>query len=277
MRRVTTPAHVAPGQKRCAVVGSPIGHSLSPVMHRAAYAALGLGWEYDAIEIPAGGLAGFLDGLDDDWAGLSVTAPLKREAAACATSRSTVVDRLGVANTLIRDPDEQSASGTRGWHAVNTDVPGAVAALRERGIHELDTVRFLGAGATVDSVLLAVRDLGATTIEAYVRNPDSADLDPDIVVRHLDDAMDTPVDLVVSTIPTDAVPAGVVAGAAAVFDVVYDPWPTPLAEAAAEAGLPVVTGIDLLAHQAVLQVGLMTARSVEVGLLRDAAMTALAS
>ncbi|HWV26982.1 MAG TPA: shikimate dehydrogenase, partial [Aeromicrobium sp.] len=124
---------------RAAVLGSPIAHSLSPVMHRAAYAAAGLDWTYDAIDVPAGGLAAVVSGLGDEWRGLSVTAPLKPEAAAFATDRTPVVERLGAANTLVRT--------SKGWTADNTDVPGALAALAEAGISVLDVVRILGAGA----------------------------------------------------------------------------------------------------------------------------------
>ncbi len=253
---------------RCGVVGSPIAHSLSPVMHRAAYAALGLDWAYDAIEVPSGALASFVDGCDRTWVGLSVTAPLKREAAEHAVTRSSVVDALGVANTLIGGPD--------GWHAVNTDVPGAVEALRERGIESARSVRFLGGGATVESLLLAVRSLGASAIEVLVRDPASFAPVEGVTVRRLGDPIDQPVDLLVSTIPAEAVPPDAVESAAAVFDVVYDPWPTFLISAAAAAGLPIVTGLDLLAHQATLQVELMTGETVDVDLLRDAALEALA-
>jgi shikimate dehydrogenase len=267
---------VTQGSKRCGVVGSPIAHSLSPVMHRAAYAALGLDWTYDAIEVQPGMLASFVDGCDQTWVGLSVTAPLKREAAEYAVTRGSVVEELGVANTLIGGPD--------GWHAVNTDVPGAVDALRERGIDRVNSVRFLGGGATVDSVLLAVRTLDASAIEVWVRDPATfpggtsglwGTLDG-VTVRRLGDSIDEPVDLLVSTIPADSVPPEAVESAGAVFDVVYDPWPTFLVSAASAAGLPVVTGIDLLAHQAALQVELMTGEAVEVDLLRDAALEALA-
>lgn len=249
----------------CAVLGSPIAHSLSPAMHRAAYAALDLDWTYDAIEVEAGGLAGFVDGLDETWAGLSVTAPLKREAAAYGVTRSAVVDELGVANTLIGGPD--------GWHAVNTDVAGAVNALRERSIDRLESVRFLGGGATVESLLVAVRELGASHVEVCLRDPARWHGDDAVCVRALSQLGDEPVDLLVSTIPAAAVPAGIWEPARAVFDVVYDPWPTTLAAAASAAGRTVVTGIDLLAHQAALQVDLMTGRPVSVDLLREAAGT----
>ena len=270
-------AAATPGaRKRCAVIGSPIAHSLSPVMHRSAYAALDLDWTYDAIEVHPGSLADFVDGCDDAWVGLSVTAPLKREAAEYAVTRGADVDTLGVANTLIGGPD--------GWHAVNTDVPGAVAALREQGVESLRSVRFLGGGATVDSLILAVRELGASEIDVWVRDPaklaggtsrlrGTAD---GVTVRRLGDPMEGSVDLLVSTIPAEAVPPRAVELARAVFDVVYDPWPTFLVSAASAAGLPNVTGIDLLAHQAALQVELMTGETVDVDLLRDAALEALA-
>jgi shikimate dehydrogenase len=245
-------------------------------MHRAAHASLGLDWTYDAIEVPAGSLASFVNGCDQTWVGLSVTAPLKREAAELAVTRSPVVDALGVANTLIGGPD--------GWHAVNTDVPGAVAALRERGVESVDSVRFLGGGATVQSLLLAVRELNAKAIEAWVRDPASFAAGASrlrgtlegVTVRRLGDPMDEPVDLLISTIPAEAVPPEAAESAGAVFDVVYDPWPTFLISAAVAAGLPVITGLDLLAHQATLQVELMTGETVDVNLLRDAALEALA-
>ena len=253
---------------KCAVVGSPIAHSLSPAMHRAAYAELGLDWTYEAVDIPAGGLAGFVGGLDATWAGLSVTAPLKREAADLAATRGSIVAELGVANTLVGGPD--------GWHAVNTDVPGAVNALIERGITSMESVRFLGGGATVDSLRLAVRELGARHVEVWLRDPAKLPEEAGITVHRLTDPMREPVDLLVSTVPAASVPAAAWESARAVFDVVYDPWPTPLVTSAADAGRLVVTGLDLLAHQAALQVELMTGESVSPDILRQAALNSLA-
>jgi shikimate dehydrogenase len=87
---------------RCAVVGDPIGHSLSPTLHRAAYDAMGLDWSYSAERVPAGGLASFVASLGEEWRGLSVTAPLKREAAELASTVSSLVSLAGVANTRVR-------------------------------------------------------------------------------------------------------------------------------------------------------------------------------
>jgi shikimate dehydrogenase len=237
-------------------------------MHRAAYAGLGLDWTYDAIEVTAGSLSAFVDGLDADWGGLSVTAPLKREAADRATSREDVVEELGVANTLI-------AHNGR-WHAANTDVPGAVNALAERGITSVESVRFLGGGATVDSLRVAARKLGAKHVEVWLRDPSKLPEEAGVTVHHLDDPIERPVDLLISTIPAEFVPAArFVERSSAVFDVVYDPWPTLLTVVAEQAGAPVVTGLDLLAHQAALQVELMTGTSVDPSVLRDAAFGAL--
>ncbi|MEO6510283.1 MAG: shikimate dehydrogenase, partial [Nocardioides sp.] len=103
---------------RCAVLGDPVAHSVSPALHRAAYVAAGLDWSYSAERVPSGTLASFVTSLGEEWRGLSVTAPLKREASELATSASVVVSASGVANTLVR-----SSSGD--WSAENTDVPGA--------------------------------------------------------------------------------------------------------------------------------------------------------
>lgn len=256
----------------CAVVGSPVAHSRSPVMHRAAYDALGLDWTYEAIEVAQGGLADLVSGLGEEWAGLSVTAPLKREAAALATTATDVVRELGVANTLV---SVQPDSGPRTWHATNTDVPGAVNALAERGITAVQSVRILGGGATAASMLVVVRQLGATDVEVLVRAPDKVHLDG-VTVRSLEEPVGERVDLLISTLPADVASGGSGAwaeSASALFDVSYDPWPTSLAGSAG-ADQPFVSGLDLLAHQAALQVELMTGQSVNAALLREAALTA---
>lgn len=263
---------------RCAVLGSPIDHSLSPVMHRAAYAELGLDWTYEPVEVRAGALAEFLGALGDDVRGLSVTAPLKHEAAVAAHHRSEVVELLGVANTLVREDDRLSAD--------NTDVPGAVSALAEHGISGVTSARILGGGATAASLAYALSGIGLQHLDLVVRDPDRAadtlaiarGVGLDVTVSALDASPSSRVDLVVSTVPVDAVAdrADVwVAGARALFDVVYDPWPTALASAAGSAGIPVVSGLDLLAHQAALQVVAMTGDVVEPGVLRAAALAQL--
>ncbi|MCW2795672.1 MAG: shikimate dehydrogenase, partial [Nocardioides sp.] len=128
---------------KCAVLGDPVAHSLSPVLHRAGYAALGLDWEYDARRVPSGGLPGFLETLDESWRGLSLTMPLKREAMPLADNVSERAALVGAANTLVLDDGAV--------HADNTDLPGAVAALRERYAGAVTGGTVLGGGATAAS------------------------------------------------------------------------------------------------------------------------------
>src|SRR4051794_31368341 len=126
---------------RCAVLGSPIGHSLSPLLHRTAYDVLGLaGWTYDAVEVDEAGLGDFLVGLDDTWRGLSLTMPLKRTVLPLLDSVSPVAEAAGAVNTVL--------IGDAGRIGDNTDVPGAVAALRERYTGPVSTAVVVGAGAT---------------------------------------------------------------------------------------------------------------------------------
>ena len=265
---------------RCAVLGRPVAHSLSPVLHRAAYAALGLDWRYEAVEVGAEDLGDFVAGLDARWRGLSLTLPLKRVVLPLLDEVSDVAAMAGAANTVV-------LAGGRSY-GDNTDVPGAAAALRERYSGPVDHVVVLGGGATAASVLLAVADLGCTRAHLMVRDPARAADTVDAAVRHprapvvtvgaLGDAV-PPADVVVSTVPIAAqspelVDRLVAEVSGAVFDVVYDPWPSPLLVAAA-AHTPLVHGLDLLAHQAVLQVRLMTGRDVDVDVLRDAGLGAL--
>ena len=261
---------------RCAVLGSPVAHSLSPVMHRTAYQELGVDWDYAAIEVTETGLASFLEGLDDSWRGLSVTAPLKRRLVDLMDDLSEDAAFLRVANTVLLGED-------RVGH--NTDVPGGINALREAGVEAVDTARVLGGGATAASMVLTLARLGARSVEVVVRDLARADEVVDVAERcamstqvtTFDDVPQAPVDVLVSTVPTAAVDRLAARHAGAVFDVVYDPWPTPLAQEAERLGLPVVNGLDLLAHQAALQVHLMTGGSVRPSLLRGAAALELAN
>jgi shikimate dehydrogenase len=267
---------------RCAVLGDPIEHSLSPALHRAAYVALGLDWTYDAVPVSSGGLADFLAGLDDQWRGLSLTMPLKREAMPLLTSRDSWAGLAGAANTLLLDQD--------GVHGLNTDVPGAIAALREATPASLDRAVVLGGGATATSVLLGLADLGCAHALLAVRDVSRAAETLEAVARHahapavetvlLADLTDVRADVVVSTVPAEAQTAEVlaaVAGVPVVFDVVYDPWPTPLAAAAVTGGRTLVGGLDLLLWQAVDQVRAMTGRfDVPVATMRAAGEAGLA-
>ncbi|QNN52531.1 shikimate dehydrogenase [Nocardioides mesophilus] len=273
----------------CAVLGSPIAHSLSPVLHRAAYAELGLDWEYDACEVREADLPGFLDGLDSSWRGLSLTMPLKRAVVPLLDELSARAGQAGAANTVVL------RGGRRVGH--NTDVPGVAAALRERYDGPLRSAVVLGGGATAASVLLALGDLGCPRADLVVRDPGRAGETLAAVARHptpprvevrtfaelaaaptaMSDLFDE-VDLVASTVPVTAQTPTVLAACAAatvVFEVLYDPWPTPLALAARERDQMLVGGLDLLVHQAVLQVQLMTGSLPSLDVLRAAGERAL--
>lgn len=269
--------------RRCGVLGDPIAHSLSPVLHRAGYVAAGPllegVWEYDAHRVAAGGLAEFVAGLDASWRGLSLTMPLKREAVALVDSLSETARLAGAANTLLLGRD--------GVTGDNTDVPGAEAALTERKVTSVRAATILGGGATATSVGLALANRGAERITLLVRDRDRAAATiaalaahpaaPHVMVGQL--AGDPVIgDVVVSTVPAAAQDDALVercAGVSAVFEVVYDPWPTPLAAAALARGQVLVGGLDLLVHQAALQFGLFTGLPAPLAVMRDAGERAL--
>ncbi len=270
---------LAVAEMKCAVLGSPISHSLSPAMHRAAYAALGLAGSYGSFDVGEGELAHFL-AEHANWRGFSVTAPLKREAAELAVQRDQIVQTLSVANTLVATEE--------GWSAYNTDVPGAANALRQVHEQSLRTVRILGAGATAASLSLAAKQLGAESVELRVRDlartKETAAaierLGLDVSLVELSVPVTESTELLISTIPSAAL-AGreheFSSSAAVVFDAIYHPWPTPLMRSTQADGRPLVTGLDLLAHQAVLQVALLTGMPVDPQILHDAAIEALSN
>ncbi|QBI55096.1 shikimate dehydrogenase [Streptomonospora litoralis] len=271
---------------RAAVLGSPVGHSLSPALHTAAYAALGLAgeWDYTLHECREEGLAAFLQGCGAEWAGLSLTMPLKREALRLADEVEPLAREVGGANTVVFD--------RRGRRlAYNTDVHGIVAALREAGVERASSAAVLGGGATAASAVAALRELGATgdgAVTVWARDPKRTAGVAAAAERmqlgvatapleRIEGRLD--VDVVVSTLPTgagDAYAAPVVASGAALFDVVYSPWPTVLASAAQEAGRTVVDGFAMLLHQAARQVELMTgAEQAPVEAMRAAGLAEL--
>ncbi|GAA4635600.1 shikimate dehydrogenase [Actinoallomurus vinaceus] len=245
---------------RAAVLGSPIAHSLSPALHRAAYAALGLDWTYEAIECREEDLP---EVLERPWAGLSLTMPLKRAVLPLLDEVSGLARAVGGANTVVYD------GGRRLGH--NTDVYGMVTALTEAGVRSPGSAVVLGGGATACSALAALRDLGLPKAVVVVRSParaaeavSAADrLGVSVSVQTFADTM-PPADLIVSTLPAHTADpyAEAIAGATgALFDVVYAPWPTATAEAVRDRGGIVVGGLPMLVHQAARQVELMTGRA----------------
>lgn len=261
---------------RCLVIGHPVGHSLSPALHRAAYASLGLDWTYDAVDVEPDGLDAFMASLGDDVRGLSVTMPHKVGIRAHG-SGDELVDLVGAANTWVRE----------GSIVRNTDVGGYQTAFASIGVESADSAIIVGNGATARSAAVALRLMGVERLLVLARNPERAqplkrfatnDLGVLCAVHELAPGQAIESDLVVSTVPhggADHVADDLVGAAQVVFDSIYDPWPTALATAAQAAGRPVLNGLDLLAGQAVEQVRLMTGGEVSFDLLKQAGLEAL--
>ena len=270
---------------RAAVLGSPISHSLSPVLHAAAYKALGLTWwRYEAIECDDAGLQALLDRCGPDWAGLSLTMPLKRAVIPLLDRIEPLASEVGAVNTVLLAAEQRIG--------YNTDAPGLVRALASRGIGKEappGPVLILGGGATARAALAALRDLGERSVTVAVRDRgkvadllSAADrLGTAVTLLPLDPGSQPRARLLISTVPAGAseVMARLLARLdpppEAVFDVVYHPWPTPLAAAAAAAGVPVVGGFELLLHQAALQVELMAGRPAPLTEMRRAGQAEL--
>jgi len=239
------------------VLGSPIAHSRSPQLHLAAYRALGLAdWTYERIECGAEELPAVVDGLGPEWVGVSVTMPGKFAALRFADERTDRAELVGSANTLLRTP--------RGWRADNTDIDGVMGALGTATGRAVVS----GSGGTAPAAIVALAELGVGDITVVARNPDKAarlvelatrvgaaarfcDLDGSAVADRV-----TAAGVLVSTLPADVAGrySDVFAGAPVLLDAIYDPWPTPLAAAVAAAGGRVISGLQMLLHQAFAQV-----------------------
>jgi shikimate dehydrogenase len=234
------------------VLGSPIAHSRSPQLHLAAYLALGLdGWTYDRIECTADELPGLVAGFGPEWVGVSVTMPGKFAALQFADERTARAELVGSANTLVRTE--------AGWRADNTDVDGVKGALGAVA----GRAAVLGSGGTAPAVVVGLADLGVQDISVVARNRDKAAplltlgarLGVDVRWIELGTTL-ADVDVVVNTIPADVAVryADSVAATPLLLDAIYDPWPTPLATAVEQAGGRVISGLQMLLHQAFAQV-----------------------
>ncbi|MGJ0204733.1 shikimate dehydrogenase family protein [Leucobacter sp. gxy201] len=292
--------------ERLAVLGSPIAHSKSPAIHSAAYAALALDWEYERFRLEAPDLEAFLAAREPDWRGFSVTMPLKEEAHRLSTVLDPVAEESGVVNTLLRIASD--ASGAPRWAGFNTDVAGLAAAITDAGLDATSTV-VLGSGATAVSAILAARRLGAQHVEVVARNAraigdlvarfgESGEPGADrplhvsgTVLPHVDALLDdaaiaaaSEVDariarptLIVSTLPGPAtadleLPEAWTA--IPLFDVAYDPWPSPLAARWRSVGGVARAGTEMLVEQALVQVRVFAGGDPSIELDDEAAVRA---
>lgn len=279
-------------ERRAAVLGRPVAHSLSPVLHRCAYDVLGLtGWSYELFDLGADELAGFLASRDPSWVGFSCTMPLKEQALLEVESASPLALQTGAVNTVIR-----SATG---WVGDNTDVAGVLGALGGKvGAHVREAV-IIGSGATGRSVLAALSALGVESVTFVVRSQarestlaQARDHGIRTTVLGYDDAgsalLGAP--LVVSAVPAHGADAvmnhlGRLADGRLAdrrgprdrvwLDVVYAGWPTLVAQVGRQLGATVVSGVDLLVYQAAEQVRLMTGRQAPVEAMLAAGHAAL--
>lgn len=250
-----------PDRTALAVLGSPIAHSLSPTLHSAAYAELGLPFSYNTHEVPAGGLAAFVAGLGPRQRGLSLTMPLKREVLPLLDRTTALVDELGVANTLLlrSENDRIIRAGA------NTDVEGLVRPISAIGCAPVD-VTILGGGATAVSALMAAFQVGARLARVFVRNPGRAEplttlatrLGVAIEVHPLIEVSQIgPLGFVISTLPggvADDLSLVPTNPDAVLFDVTYKPSKTAIASRWKEAGGRVLSGLDMLTEQAIGQI-----------------------
>jgi shikimate dehydrogenase len=266
---------------RAAIVGSPVTHSLSPVLHGAAYRELGLAdWTFERIDADAAALPAFVAGLGEDWAGLAVTMPGKRAALALADEHTARAVAVGAANTLI-------PLGQGRWRADCTDVAGVTGALTAAGRYRPvpgASGLVLGAGGTAAAALAGLAELGVRDIVLVVREPARAAdavataqrVGARVDVRRWAEAdlrtLASNCAVLVSTVPGAAADphADDLASAGCLLDVVYHPWPTPLAQAVARQGGRLATGLDMLLHQAFGQVEQFTGKPAPRVAMRDA-------
>lgn len=262
--------------RRAAVLGSPVSHSRSPDLHLAAYRALGLAdWDYTRRECTADQVAGVLADAAPEWVGFSVTMPGKRAALAAADERTDRAVLVGSANTLVRTE--------RGWRADCTDIDGMLGALAHLRVGT-DTVGttltrsavVVGAGGTALPTVAALAAVGITDLTVVARSAERARGVIDLARRlgltvAITDFVDGPEladaaaasAVVVSTVPAPAAAplAPALAHGARVVDVIYDPWPTPLATAVGDRGGEIVGGLVMLLNQAYSQVEQFTGQA----------------
>lgn len=274
-----------PGRPYAGVVGHPIGHSQSPALHRAAYAVLAANdiveniGAYDARDVEETELIPLVQELRTDplWRGLSVTMPLKSEAAEIADELTPLARAVGVVNTLAHD-----GHGHVLGH--NTDVSGIMGAIRAAGsVPPRPRAAILGGGGTATAAVAALQRLGAPAVDAWVRSESrahrtttaAARLGIAVHLRPWEEAAEhmAGYDVVVATLPPhgcDDLAAEFAGGAGrstrgVLLDAAYDPWPSAIARAWTKAGGAVAPGIDMLIFQAIDQIRLFT----RVGLERD--------
>jgi shikimate dehydrogenase len=272
---------------RVAVLGHPIAHSLSPVLHNAAYTTLGLtNWSYQALDRTEDDFPAWFAGLGPQWRGLSLTMPLKRVVIPLLDEVSPLARTVGAVNTVTWDDARRKVGD-------NTDVHGIVASLRSVRVDAVRSACILGVGATACSGLAALAQLGCTQVLLQARSAARAAdalavaerLGVRVTLASLDQVQPAlEAQVLINTLPAAAArdwadllrvqgagrPAGVL------LDVNYHPWPTTTASAWTAAGGIAVAGFEMLLNQAAAQVTLMTGHPAPIEAMRAAGEKALA-
>ena len=279
--------------KHFAVLGSPISHSKSPIIHRAAYRVLGLDWVYEREEIAKGALRSFIEGLDDTWMGFSVTMPLKEEAFRFADRLDYYASLTGAVNTLCK---MKSENGQSFWSGYNTDVFGIIQAVSQspnfasKNLSAAITqVLVVGSGATATSAVTAIKAFAPeATVWLHARNfktraqlhAYSERLGLKTKICNNLRRRANSVDLVISTLPAHSLdeaakklydsrrfkPAGVL------LDVAYQPWPSQIARAWTRHDRAVISGLEMLIWQAVVQLRVFLGGSTSEPLANEVAV-----
>ena len=258
---------------RYAVLGSPISHSKSPLLHQSAYRVLGLDSEYSAVDVTASRLRQFIETLDETWRGLSITMPLKEEAARFANQKDDLVAMTGVCNTLNLEEG--------GWKAYNTDVVGIQRSLGSALTEPESNVVIIGSGATATSAIyatfLANPSARVTLLardSAKAKNLRTGAQAHGFRVRCKGlssfNRVVSKADVVISTLPSGMLDDYAIKLAKSRFfsprgtllDVAYEPWPSLSAKLWKRSELTAVSGLEMLMHQAIAQLRIFNLGSV---------------
>jgi shikimate dehydrogenase len=284
------PAGLSAATSVVGVIGDPVAHSLSPLLHNTAFAAMGIDWVSVGFPVRPGRVGEAITGASAlGVRGLSVTMPHKDDVAALVHHRTALADLLGAVNCLIRGDD--------GWLGDNTDGPGLVASLRRGGRFDPRDRRCLvvGAGGAARAVIAALADAGAAEVVVVNRTAERAEAAATLAgpVGRVGIAADAAgCDLVVNATPvgmgaaersSSVAAGGPASGASApdpapewpvdpsllqpgqtVVDLVYHPSLTPWLAAARARGATVANGIGMLVHQAALQLTAWTGQEAPV-------------
>jgi shikimate dehydrogenase len=277
------PARIGGTTRTVGVIGWPVEHSLSPVIHNAAFEALGLDWVYVPLPAPIGHVRDAVRGLRPlGFVGANVTMPHKTEVATLMDTLSEDATHLAAVNTIV--------VGEGGLAGENTDAPGFDRFLRrDAGFDPAGRTALLyGAGGAARACALALAHAGASRLVVAARDPARvssveravAGLGAAVDAIGFEQAQEVRADLVLNATPVgtagDLLPLPPMDDGVLAVDLLYDPAVTPFLTAARASGAAAFGGLGLLLHQAALSFQLWTGQPAPLGVMSAAALAALA-